>query len=424
MAAVVGKQILTEDLLERIGQRAAQYDRENRFFTEDLAELSEIGYLKLAVPTTFGGYGLSLPEVVHEQRRLAARAPATALALNMHIYWTGAAADIYHAGDSSANWILEETAAGEIFASGHGEPGNDAGLANSLTRADPLPNGGYRFTGRKVFTSLAPVWTRLGVHGRDDSDSAHPHIVHAFIKRGVAGQRTVETWDALGLRATRSDDTVLDGAVAEPAYVLRVLPAGPPVDGYINSVMGWALPLISSIYAGIAERAFHLAVRGATQRKSLALEGKTYAELGPIQGIVADAAIILEGILAHIEQVVQDWTNKVNHGAQWPAKLFAAKQHAVEGAKQVVDFALKIEGAGSLFKSNELERLYRDVRAGAFHPPNVNAVYDVISRTYLGLFSDSPSIEEDRPSSKNEARYASTGVRRARPLRQEDYDCR
>lgn len=424
MANTIGKQVLTEDLLERIGRRAAEYDRENRFFTQDLTELREIGYLNIAVPSSFGGLGLSLPEVISEQRRLAARAPATALALNMHIYWTGAAADVFHAGDSSANWILKKTVAGEIFASGHGELGNDTGLTNSLTRADPLPNGGYRFTGRKVFTSLSPVWTLLGVHGRDDSDPAHPKIVHAFIKRGAVGQRTVETWDALGLRATRSDDTVLEGAVAEPAHVLRVLPAGPPVDGYINSVMGWALPLICSIYVGIAERAFLLAVRGVTQRQSLALKGKTYAELGFIQGTVADAAIALEGILAHLERVAQDWADGVQHNGWWPAKLFAAKQHAVEVAKQVVDLALKIEGAGSLFKSNELERLYRDARAGAFHPPNTNAVYDVISRTYLGILGDSPSKEESHLSSENGVRSVDAGFGIAKKLEQSDYDCR
>lgn len=424
MATTAGKHILTEDLLERIGQRAATYDRENRFFTEDLLELQDIGYLSIAVPESFGGLGFSLPDVIREQRRLAARAPATALALNMHIYWTGAAADVFHAGDSSANWILEKTVAGEIFASGHGEPGNDAGLTNSLTHAEPLPEGGYRFTGRKVFTSLSPVWTILGIHGRDDSDPAHPKIVHAFIKRGVAGQRTVETWDTLGLRATRSDDTVLEGAVADLEHVLRILPAGPPVDNYINSVMGWALPLISSVYVGIAERAFQLALRGATQRKSLAIEGKTYADIGFIQGLVTDAAIELDGILAHLERVAEDWANKVPHGAQWAAKLFAAKQHAVEGAKHIVDRALQIEGAGSLFKSNELERLYRDVRAGAFHPPNTNAVYDVISRTYLNALPTTSPANGVHIAHSAGGQNLAASLHATEQLPRDAYDCR
>ena len=34
---------------------------------------------------------------------------------------------------------------------------------------------------------------------------------------------------------------------------------------------------------------------------------------------------------------------------------------------------------------NELERLYRDVRSGPFHPPNSDAAHDLIGRTYLGV---------------------------------------
>ncbi len=87
-------QVLTEDLLRRCGERAATYDRENRFFEEDFEELREAGYLLVAVPREFGGLGLSLAEVCQEQRRLAYHAAPTALAVNMHIAGTGIAADL------------------------------------------------------------------------------------------------------------------------------------------------------------------------------------------------------------------------------------------------------------------------------------------------------------------------------------------
>ena len=69
---------LSEALIARCGERAATYDRENRFFTDDFKELEAAGFLKIAVPEQFGGRGLSLADVCREQRRLAYRAPATA----------------------------------------------------------------------------------------------------------------------------------------------------------------------------------------------------------------------------------------------------------------------------------------------------------------------------------------------------------
>src|SRR5690349_16537689 len=189
---------LTDEMLARFAGRAAAYDRENRFFQEDFDELRAAKYLLMPVPTQFGGSGMKLAEVCREQRRLAYHAPATALAVNMHLYWVGIAADLWRAGDKSLEWLLREAAAGEVFAAGHAESGNDIPVLLSTTKAERI-DGGYRFTGRKQFGSLTPVWTRFGLHGMDPSDPQHPKIVHAFLPRDTAGYVIKETWDVLGM---------------------------------------------------------------------------------------------------------------------------------------------------------------------------------------------------------------------------------
>src|SRR6516165_6572945 len=98
--------ILSNELLTRCHERAAIYDRENRFFHEDFEDLRSAGYLTMAVPEELGGRGLTLVQVCREQRRLAYHAPATAIAVNMHIYWTGLAADLWRSGDRSLEWLL------------------------------------------------------------------------------------------------------------------------------------------------------------------------------------------------------------------------------------------------------------------------------------------------------------------------------
>src|SRR3954469_5365501 len=106
------KDVLTDEMLARFDARAPEYDRDNRFFQEDFDELRDSGYLKIAVPVEFGGYGLGLDEVVQLQRRLAYYAPATAVAVNMHVYWTGLVADLHRQGDTSLDWVLSEAGAG------------------------------------------------------------------------------------------------------------------------------------------------------------------------------------------------------------------------------------------------------------------------------------------------------------------------
>jgi alkylation response protein AidB-like acyl-CoA dehydrogenase len=380
--------VLSEALLDSCAARTAIYDRENRFFSEDFEELRQAGYLLAAVPRDMGGLGLTLAEVAREQRRLAYRSPATALATNMHIYWTGVAADLLRNGDSSMRWVLEEAAAGEIFAAGHGEAGNDLPLLLSTAKAEPV-NGGYRVYGHKMFGSLTPVWTRLGFHALDSSDPANPKVVHAFLPRGTDGYTIKETWDVLGMRATRSDDTVLDGAFVPERYVVRVLPAGfAGADLFVVAVFAWALLNFGSIYLGLAERARDLAVAGVQKKTSVALGGRSMKYHPMLQQSFAEMTLEIESMRPHIDRIADDWSTGVNHGGEWPAKIVAAKYHCVEGAKKVVDLAMDVSGGAGMFKSSELERLYRDVRCGGFHPANSALVHEIVGKTTLGVLGE------------------------------------
>ena len=56
----------------------------------------------------------------------------------------------------------------------------------------------------------------------------------------------------------------------------------------------------------------------------------------------------------------------------------------------IVDLALEVAGGGALFKRNELERLYRDVRAGGFHPANSALVHEIVGKTALGVLGQEP----------------------------------
>ncbi len=388
MTAVANTEpVLADELLARCAERAERYDRENTFFTEDFQELRDAGYLVLPLPTEFGGAGASLAEVARQQRRLAYYAAPTALAVNMHLYWVGVAADLWRAGDDSLKWLLEEAARGHIFAAGHAESGNDIPVLLSTTRAERV-NGGWRFTGNKSFGSLTPVWTYLGLHGMDVSDPTAPKIVHAFMPRATEGYAIRETWDVLGMRATRSDDTVLDGAFIPDRYIARVIPAGAAgIDLFVLAVFAWALIGFGNIYYGMARRALDLTVEGVKKRSSLALTRSRAYHPG-VQHAVAELGIELESIEPHLEQIATDWSTGVNHGAMWPAKIFAAKYHAVEGSWRVVDQALDLAGGFGIFKRSGLERLFRDARLGRIHPANAMLTHEIVGKSLLGINPD------------------------------------
>ena len=296
MGSPTGSPILPPTMLQRFRDRAPGYDRENRFFQEDFDELRGAGYLALAVPRELGGSGLTFAECMREQRRLASYAHATALAINMHLYWVGVAADLWRAGDNSLEWMLRGAVTGEVFAAGHAERGNDMPLLLSTTKAERV-DGGYRFTGHKSFGSLTPVWTYFGLHGMDTSDPAAPKIVHAFLPRGAEGYSIKETWDVLGMRATASQDTVLHGAFVPDQYIARVVPAGfAGADLFILAIFAWALIGFANVYYGLARHALDLTVDNLKNKTSIAISRGSLIHHPEVQHAVADMVIELEAI--------------------------------------------------------------------------------------------------------------------------------
>jgi alkylation response protein AidB-like acyl-CoA dehydrogenase len=379
--------VLSDEILIRCHERAAEYDRDDAFFTQDFQELKDAGYLTMPVPVELGGLGLSLAEVAREQRRLAYYAAPTALAINMHLYWLGVAADLWRAGDTSLQWILEEAVRGHVFAAGHAESGNDVPLLLSTTKAERV-KGGYRFTGHKSFGSLTPVWTFFGVHGIDTSDPTSPKIVHAFMPRSTEGYTVRDTWNVMGMRSTRSDDTILDGAFVPDRYVARVVPAGAAgIDHFVLGLLMWALVGFGNIYYGVAQRALDMTLDTVKKKKSVALS-RSMAYHPEVQHAVAQMGIELESIGPQLDRLAGDWSTGVDHGAMWVAKLFAAKYHAVEGSWRVVDRAMDVAGGFGIFRRAGLERLFRDARLGRLHPANSMLTHEIVGKSLLGISPD------------------------------------
>jgi alkylation response protein AidB-like acyl-CoA dehydrogenase len=383
----LGPDVLTDEMLARFDQRAPVYDRENRFFDEDFEELRASGYLNIALPEDLGGAGLSLAGVNQLQRRLAYNAPATALAVNMHHYWVGMAADLRRMGAPGGDWILAKAADGEILAAGHGEAGNDIPVLLSSSTAERVA-GGWEITAHKIFGSLSPVWTYLGVHAMDTSDPAAPRVVHGFLHRGASGYRIDETWDVLGMRATASHDTIIERAFIPDDDVVMVSPAGFGGAGpYHVGLFAWALLGFAGVYLAIAQRAFDEVVTKLPQRTSIALT-RSMAYHPEVQHTVAEMRIALEAASAYLERVCDDWSTGVDHGMQWPAKIMACKHQVVSQAWSVVDNALDISGGAGIFKRSRLEQLVRDARLGRIHPGNPMLTHEVVGKLSLGINPD------------------------------------
>ena len=334
-----------------------------------------------------GGGGLTLAEINRLQRRIAYVAPATAVAVNMHHYFVGLCADLHRTGDPSGDWVLRQAAEGSVFAAGHGEAGNDIPVLLSTTQAERVDGGwsspatrSSAASPRCGLTSACTAWTRATPPHRRSSTASSTATRRAI--------RIEDTWDTLGMRATTSNDTILDRAFVPDEAVILVCPAGfAGADMFHVALFAWALLGFAGVYSSIARRAFDETVASAQQRRSIALT-RSMAYHPEVQHHIAEMRIHVEAMTAHLDRVCDDWSNGVDHGMDWPVKIFACKHDVVTRAWAVVDTALDLTGGSGIFKGTRIERMFRDARLGRIHPGNSMITHEVVGKLSLGINPD------------------------------------
>jgi alkylation response protein AidB-like acyl-CoA dehydrogenase len=190
------------------------------------------------------------------------------------------------------------------------------------------------------------------------------------------------------MRATRSEDTILDGAFVPDRYIARVVPAGAAgIDPFVLGIFAWALLGFGNIYYGLARRALDVTVDTLKKKTSVALT-RSMAYHPGAQHQVAEMGLELEAIEPHLDRIADEWSRGVNHGALWPMKILAAKYRAVEGAWKVIDTALDLAGGFGIFRRAGIEQMFRDARLGRIHPGNSLFTHEIVGKTLLGINPD------------------------------------
>jgi alkylation response protein AidB-like acyl-CoA dehydrogenase len=240
---------LAAELAAEFAIRAAEHDRDNSFPVENVARMKECGYTALVIPEKHGGLGADLEDFVLCQEQLGQGCAATAIAINMHLFGLGSMAE-RSTGRPEEMLFFDAIGRGkQILGGGISEPetGGDWGSFATKARRD---GEFYILNGRKTFTSLSPVIDLFMIMATLEESS--PRASATFvIPRGVSGLQLVETWDAMGMRATASHDLLIKD-VRVPAAAMSESRAVGPIDSQGISLFAWFSLSVAAVYTGVA----------------------------------------------------------------------------------------------------------------------------------------------------------------------------
>lgn len=373
---------LAAGLADDFKQRAAQHDEDASFPFENYARLRESGYTNLIMPEKFGGLGATMLERLKAQERLAMGCGATALAINMHFNVTGVLVDIerkFHAPNVEA--MVRRIASERLIVGGSGsEPDNAVINLRPRTTARKVP-GGWMINGRKIFgTQSIALDLFFGEATWADAPQGETIITFFIPPRETPGLEFKDDWYTMGMRATASRSSEFkDAFIPESAVVLQ---RGVSKSGRVTKVFAKAPFAIGAVYIGIAAAARDFVVEFMRDRPRFPLK-HPMSHLPSVYNKVGEIDLLIEAARAIMWKAGAEMN--LDEPVSWSRKAVAARMIAIENSVRAVDLALRAVGGASYFKRLPLERYYRDVRAGLYHPFDSDESLEFLGKSAFGL---------------------------------------
>jgi alkylation response protein AidB-like acyl-CoA dehydrogenase len=359
---------LARELGPRFAERAATHDVNDTFVSANYAELREHRVFSAGVPAELGGGGASHSELCSMLRTFAHHCSSTALALSMHTHLVAVPVWRWRQERAPVEPFLRRVAAEQLVLVSTG--GSDF-LAGSGTARKV--EGGYRVTARKIFGSGSPAGSLLMTMAIYDDPQEGPTVLHFPVPLNAPGVKILDNWRTLGMRATGSNDIVLDDVfVPDAAIGARRAPGvWGPIFHVIYTI---AFPLVFSVYVGIAESARDLALREASRK---AKDPNVQALVGEMDNELAAARMALRHMI--------DAAATSSIGAETTNAVLIGRTLAGRAAIRTVEKAMEVVGGASFFRALGLERLFRDVQGARFHPLQEKPQLLYSGRLALGL---------------------------------------
>lgn len=341
-----------QTLSNEFATKAQLHDDNDTFVAENFTQLKQHEIFSACVPANLGGGGASYSEFCDVLRIMAQGCSSTALALSMHSHLLAANVWKYSKGQpvegllkriANEQLVLISTGASDwLYASG---------------TAEKVENG-YKVNGRKVFASGSPAGEVLITSAVYDDPEDGPTVIHFPVPFSAQGLSVSDTWRAMGMRGTGSNDILLtDIFVPEESIALRRKQG--EWHPFFNVVTSVAMPYIISVYIGVAEAAAAITREKVQFKKH---DPHLPYLLGEMETLLTTAQI------AWREMVSLNDDFKFEPSNLTASKMFQYKTIAANAIIACVEKCLETVGGAGFFRNMGLERLLRDAHGVQFHP--------------------------------------------------------
>jgi butyryl-CoA dehydrogenase len=338
---------------KRLKPRAEEFDAEAKMDRAVLKELGDLGLMGVALPEEYGGAGMDAISYAITAEELARGCVSHTGVVTLHNSLFGF--PLVHFGtDAQKQKYLPPVCSGEkigVFALSEPNAGSDAAaLSVTYTETDD----GYLLNGTKIFITMGAMSDYAVVFAIKEKGAGPKGISAFLVDRETEGYDIGTTEKKLGWRASPTSELVFTDCLVPKENLL-----GKEGEGFkvAMSTLDGGRISVGALSLGIAQEALAIAVKYAQEREQF---GRPIAKFQMIQYHLAEMSSALEAArwLVYRAAWLKDAGQPLTQAAA------QAKLVATEMATLVTHRAIQVLGGYGYCREYQVERLYRDARAG------------------------------------------------------------
>ncbi|HCT76610.1 MAG TPA: acyl-CoA dehydrogenase [Micromonosporaceae bacterium] len=357
---------------------APQVDATGVFPQAAVSALRESGLLGLSIPVEAGGLGGGPKDLVEMTSKLAAVCGSTAMVYLMHISAVMAAAAAPPAGRPD---LVRQLASGEKLGTlAFSEAGSRSHFWAPVSQGQ-TDNGGTHVKTRKSWVTSAGhadvyLVSTLTSPELVSAEAPVPIDVYA-IESGTAGVQVAGQFRGMGLRGNASAPMTFDLTASAGDRV------GQPGTGFalmLNTVMPWFNLGNAAVSLGLSQAAVDAAITHTSGARFEHL-GESLAELPTIRAQLAKMALELAAIRSYVDTAAGSIAAPDDSTT---LHVLGVKAVANDAALRITDTAMRVCGGAAFSEHLQLERFFRDARAGGVMAPTADVLYDFYGKAITG----------------------------------------
>ena len=354
--------------------RARENDRAERFDTELVAQLGEIGFLGATVSEEYGGRGIDYRTYGLIVEEIGRGDSSARTVVSVQTSLVCSSIERWGTEEQKREWLPRLCAGEALGCFALTEPNTGSDAANLSTRATRT-DGGWKISGQKQWISLGNHAELAMIFAQTDPALAHRGLVAFLVPTGSPGFSSQEIHGKLGLHASDTAELSLDGVeVPEDALL------GEVGDGFkvAMSALDSGRFSVAAGCVGICQGCVEASVAYSRERAQF---GKPIAAFQLVQAMIADMVVDTHAARALVWHA--GWLKDM--GRPNTLETSVAKLHATEAAVRTANTAIQVHGGSGYVDDYPVERYLRDARVTTLYEGTSQIHKLIIGRDATGI---------------------------------------